>query len=259
MAHASGLVRQPVYQQLYSMLRELAASERYAGGEQFLTERQIVERFGISRATANKALTALVSEGCLEFRKGVGTFVREQKLDYDIASLVSFTVKAQRAGKAPTTRVLAFSLMSAENLDRQISEALHVSAGECVYAITRVRIADRLPVILERRWVPERLCPGLTRADLKGSIYSLWVNKYGLPITDADQVIQAVNLLGDDAKALATAEGAAGFLVSATGFSRGIPLWFERTLYRGDAYEFHHHRPAAGRLRSMPAKAARNK
>jgi DNA-binding GntR family transcriptional regulator len=46
-------------------------------GERLLTERQICERFGVSRATANKALSNLVSEGVLEFRKGVGTFVRE--------------------------------------------------------------------------------------------------------------------------------------------------------------------------------------
>ena len=50
--------------------------------------------------------------------------------------------------------------------------------------------------------------------------------------------------------------GAAGFLVMSTGYlSGGVPLWWERTLFRGDAYEFNNRlgpvqtaRPAAGTL-----------
>ncbi len=72
---------------------------------QFLTERQICERFDVSRATANKALSNLVVEGVLEFKKGVGTFVRGGVLDYDLRALVSFTDKASVAGKRPTTRL----------------------------------------------------------------------------------------------------------------------------------------------------------
>ena len=62
----------------------------------------------MSRPTANKVLAGLVSEGALEFRKGVGTFVRGALLDYDMQSLVSFTSKAKEAGKRPSTNVLAF-------------------------------------------------------------------------------------------------------------------------------------------------------
>jgi len=39
---------------------------------------------------------------------------------------------------------------------------------------------------------------------------------------------------------LGTRQSTAGLLVTSVGFLRGHePLWFERTLYRGDAYEFH--------------------
>src|SRR6478672_10049530 len=102
------LVKEPIYQQLNCQLRTLITSGEYADGSQFLTERQICERFGISRATANKALSNLVSEGLLEFRKGIGTFVRGRALDYNLKALVSFTDKAVAAGKRPTTEVLQF-------------------------------------------------------------------------------------------------------------------------------------------------------
>lgn len=70
------LVRSPIYQQLNQLLRDLIREGEFKSNEQFLTERQICDRFNVSRATANKALSNLVAEGVLEFRKGVGTFVR---------------------------------------------------------------------------------------------------------------------------------------------------------------------------------------
>src|SRR5574340_557667 len=54
------LVKEPIYQQLNNHLKLLISSGECAVGSQFLTERQICERFGVSRATANKALSNLV-------------------------------------------------------------------------------------------------------------------------------------------------------------------------------------------------------
>ncbi len=108
------LNKRPVYQQLNQLLRELVRRGDFAPGARFLTERQVVERFAVSRATANKALSNLVAEGTLEFRKGVGTFVRGGALQYDTRALASFTEKAQAAGKTPGTRVLEWQQVAAQ-------------------------------------------------------------------------------------------------------------------------------------------------
>src|SRR4051794_14103908 len=109
------LVREPIYQQLNQALRTLLRTE-FQTGSRFLTEREISARFKVSRATANKALANLVSEQILEFRKGIGTFVKAPVLDYDLQRLVSFTSKASEAGKTPQTRVVRFrSLYAGES------------------------------------------------------------------------------------------------------------------------------------------------
>jgi GntR family transcriptional regulator len=55
----------------------------------------------------------------------------------------------------------------------------------------------------------------------------------------ADESIRAVNTRGADARLLKLRDGAAGMLISSVGYLSGNrPLWFERTLYRGDSYEF---------------------
>ena len=110
------LVRIPVYQQLNQRLRSALAA-KYRSGDQFLTEREVAEKFQVSRATANKSLASLVSEGFLEFRKGLGTFVRRDVIDYDVCSLVSFTEKARAAGKKPSTELLTFGKLTAAEAD----------------------------------------------------------------------------------------------------------------------------------------------
>lgn len=234
------LVKEPIYQQLNQLLRDLVTTGEFGVGAKFLTERQISERFGVSRATANKALSSLVSEGMLEFRKGVGTFVRGRALDYNLRALVSFTDEALAAGKRPATRVLRFANLPAAEALEELPALLKIAPEDRVYYMERLRLADGTPVIFERRWVAAALCPGLTAADVQGTLYAVWRDRYGLQLEGANQRIRAIEVKHGDARALEVRRGSAGLLVTSVGYlAGGQPLWYERTLYRGDAYEFH--------------------
>jgi len=251
---AAPLVRDPIYHQLNQALRRRIREGRFKAGARFLPEREIAREFGVSRATVNKAVSTLIAEGVLEFRKGVGTFVRGEALDYDLRTLVSFTDKARAAGKVPATRILERDVVLAARAPAEVARALAASPRDRLVHMVRLRMADRRPVILERRWVSAALCPGLERAHLEDSLYSLWTRRYGLSLEGADQSIRAVPLRGKEAALLGAPPGAAALLVLSTGYVEGgAPLWFERTLYRGDAYEFrnrlgglHVARPAIG-------------
>lgn len=242
------LVRDPVYRQLNDRLQALIRDGDFKPGQQFLTEREVSERYAVSRATANKALSHLVVEGVLEFRKGVGSFVREGVLDYDLQSLMSFTRKVELARKRAETQVLEFELQPAENAGPDVALSLSLSPSESVYSFERLRLMEGRPMILERRHMVAARCPGLTRTRLKGSLYSLLTRHYGLQITAADETIQAVSLEGPDARRLGVAPGSAALRVRAIGYS-GSPLWLEETLYRGDAYAFRNLIETQGRPR----------
>ncbi len=244
------LVKDPVYLQLNKQLRDRLRGMAGQSGARFLTERQISAEFGVSRATANKALSNLVAEGLLEFRKGLGTFLRKPALDYDLQALVSFTGKARAAGKEPSTRLLQFKIQDAASIRGEVLKHLGDPPDGSLCFIQRLRLADGQPVILERRYVLGRFCPGLSAEDLLGSLYDLWTERYTLPIAGAEQTIQAVNLRAKEAQLLEAPCGSAAFLVISTGYLQPRqPLWWEQTLYRGDAYEFHNFlgpvRPAA--------------
>ena len=107
---------------------------------------------------------------------------------------------------------------------------------------------------IERRFVVESLCPGLHQRDFGSSLYGLWTGRFGLEIAGADQTIRASAIRGREARLMGVPGGAAGLVVRSVGWLRdGKPLWWERTLYRGDAYAFRNRlgpiqtaRPAAG-------------
>lgn len=229
----------PAYRQLGAEIRKLLRSGNWQPGDRFLTERDVAQRFSVSRPTANKALASLVGERILEFRKGLGTFVSPMSLDYDLRGLVSFTDKATASGHQPRTQVLRYQRLAPRAAPANVTVELKTLPGESIYYLERLRLADETPVILERRYIRCRFCPGLRRADVGGSIYRLWIQRYGLEIAGADQTIRAVALCGAASAALGVAEGAPGLLSVCTGYlSTQEPLWWELTLYRGDCYEF---------------------
>lgn len=244
------LNRDPIYQQLNQLLRTLLRSGEFAAGSQFLTERQVSQRFQVSRVTANKALSTLVAEGVLTFRKGIGTFVSERSMDLNLRALVSFNDEARAAGKKPETRLLTFEALEAGAAVREISEALQVTGKDLLWYMERLRLADGLPVILERRYVVAKHCLSLKKEDVVGSLYQAWKEVHHLDVEGAEQSIRAVTLAADEARVLHTRQKTAGLLITSLGFLKGHePLWFERTLYRGDAYEFHN------RLQGMQSAA----
>jgi GntR family transcriptional regulator len=177
--------------------------------------------------------------------------------------LVSFTDKAKAAGKAPTTKVLRFEkLIAARGSGGSgVAEARDKLGDEDLFFVERLRLADGVPVILERRHIVAWFCPSLREAHVRGSLYAAWTDTFHLAIDGAEQAISAVNIGRADSRVLGVRAGSAGLLVTATGFVAGdAPLWFERTLYRADSYAFHTRlsaehfsRPAVGRFSSALA------
>jgi GntR family transcriptional regulator len=207
-------------------------------GDKFLTEREICRRFAVSRATANKAISNMVSEGVLEFKKGIGTFVRTLPLNYDLRSLVSFTRKAREAGRVPRTRLLAFEEKVAGAVQVEVKDKLKVGPLDRIFFCERLRLADDTPMILERRYLIAEQCEGITKEDLRGSIYSFLAEKKRVKISGAEELIRAVSIGAKDAELLQCRRGQPGFLMLSTGYAEyGIPVWFAGILYRGDCYQ----------------------
>ena len=237
------LVKDPLYIQLSAILRELIHSKQFNFGDQFLTERQISERFDVSRVTANKALAKLIDEGTLELRKGLGTFVCGEIKHFPTSHLVSFTHKMLAAGKKPATEVLEFQLARAGEVSREVSTNLDLRPDESLYYMKRLRLSDGVPLILESHYLRERFCPGLKEEMLRGSLFDVMTKEYGLKLSGVDETILAVLLQGETARRLNVAEASPGFFMYVIGYSDAkVPIWIANVFFRGDTYELHNRR-----------------
>ncbi len=68
----------PASQQIANMLRAAILTRKFSPGEKLPSGPQLVERFGVAKATAEAAIRALREEGLVVTRPGSGTYVRER-------------------------------------------------------------------------------------------------------------------------------------------------------------------------------------
>jgi DNA-binding GntR family transcriptional regulator len=231
------LNKEPIYQQLTRILRQRIADGDFHPGEQFLTEKNICESYKVSRATAGKALTTLVAERILEFKTGIGTFVKEQSPPQDLQSLISFTVMAEELGKVPGTELLVFKKLKAADVEETVLNSLDCGVKEDLFYCERIRLLDGKPSLLDRRHIRAEFCPGLLPENAKGSLIRFWTENCGLVLESTEQFIRAVKLDESESRKLDTSEGDCALRLSSIGFlDDGRPLWYEDSLFPGDRY-----------------------
>ena len=227
----------PIYRQLTEKCREKIREGAYHSDQRFLSERELVSRYGISRVTANKVISNLVAEGLLIFRPGIGTFVAPAtNLSASLRDMESFTASAALLGLRPSTEVLVFKTLEHAELPAGIADLLHVGARDKVHYVERLRLADGEPVILEFRWINAGLIPRLKKKDLEGSFYAL-IGARALSVDGEDHQIHARNLTAGEARRLRVPTGAAALVVDGRGYTGNRkPIWYQVLLYRGDRY-----------------------
>ncbi len=233
------IVTDPVHRQLARACRAEIANGALRTGEPFPSERDLAKRFKVSRATANKVISNLVAEGMLLLRPGIGTFVAPNRgLHASLRQMESFTDRARAVGKNPETEVICLRKGRARALPDDVRDALGLDGRAAVHYFERLRLADREPVILEHRWVPADVVPGLTTRDLQGSFYHYLEENHGVYLTGERHKIYAKNLTPDEARRFRLVAGAAVLAVTGVGLTEtDRPVWYQTLFYRGDRYE----------------------
>jgi DNA-binding GntR family transcriptional regulator len=192
----------PIYEQIKAELRAMLERGVFEPGDKFLTERQIATKFKTSRITANKVLSAIVAEGLLEYRRGVGTFVKSPSNPTDVSDQTSLTARATRSQKSLTNRVVNFESARANEFPGFVGESLGASQNDRLYRVVRVRSLDGVPASFEERYIIAGFCPGIAAEDLDKSLTQTIRERFGFYVQAAEQLIGAENANGEVADAL---------------------------------------------------------
>lgn len=227
----------PRYHQLKEILRKRIESGEFKPDDQFPTEEQLCQEYGISRGTVGRAVKILVDEGWLRREQGRGTFVTRPSLSPVFFRLANFSEDMRQRGLEPSTRLLNLEVIPAS---AEIATRLQIPVEEKVIKISRLRLASGRPMAYETRHLAYDLCPQLVGEDLEHqSIHSLLIDKYDIPLIRACHTVEARVLSEEEAKLLEVEPGSAGFFIDRVTYTtHDRPGTWYQALYRGDEYRF---------------------
>lgn len=85
----------PLYFQLAAMLKVMLEVGTWEAGARFASERELEEKFKVSRAVIRPALDLLVGDGAIVRVKGSGAFVAPPRREVQVTGLVRLAIEAQ--------------------------------------------------------------------------------------------------------------------------------------------------------------------
>ncbi|PZG09792.1 GntR family transcriptional regulator [Nonomuraea aridisoli] len=224
----------PKYFQLREILLDLIDSDELSIGAAIPSERELCQRFGLSRMTVRQAVDHLVSEGRLHRVPGKGTFVARPKIELAL-QLTSFTEDMRARGMIPGSRDLDRRVVRAS---AHLAKELGIPPGEEVHFIERLRTADGEPLSVERAHIPVKLAPDLASFDLTDtSLYELLERRYGLVMDAGELTIDGGIADPSDADLLKLPRGGAVLLLQRRSFSGGVCAELGVSTYRADRYQ----------------------
>lgn len=159
-------------QQLAAYIRQFARTE--PPGTRLPSERELAERFGVSRPTVARVIASIRSEGLLDSAQGAGTFVRPQRPLIRMGpERLSRAARAQDRGGFRGDLAAAGVRERVDLTVRRIAAGpdvagrLQVEPGTRVLERARVMYASETPVQLAQSYIPLDVAEGagLVRKD----------------------------------------------------------------------------------------------
>lgn len=239
-------VEQSVAETLRRRLLSEISTGSLAPGARLGSERELAERYGVSRATLRQVFAALEEAGLVNRVPGRagGTFVSHAKVEHDLTSLVGVPAYLARQGYVAGTRVLSTLITTP---DEATAAALQLEPGALVVEIRRIRLADAKPISLDHAAFPAERFPGLMEMPLGSSLYDLLEREYNTVPAAAEELIEVVHATDDEATLLAVEPGAALLAITRTSFDgSGMPFEHSHDLFRADRTRISTRTPGAG-------------
>jgi GntR family transcriptional regulator, histidine utilization repressor len=213
-------------------LRERIARGGWQPGARLPSERDLVAEFGCARMTVHRALRELEEDGLIERRQGSGSYVAELHPISNLLQVRDISDEIRERGHVHGTRVCA---VAREKADAQIAAAMRIPRGAWVFHVQLVHLENGIAIQLEDRHVNPALAPDLLTRDFTRVTPSFVLFEHA-PLTEAEQVVEAVLATAEQARLLDVDEGSALLMVSRRTVSQGVVASVARLYHPGARY-----------------------
>jgi GntR family transcriptional regulator len=227
----------PLYYRIYKDLRDKIVGGYFENGK-LPTEKELCEKYNVSRMTVRKAMERLSMEGLIERKKGKGTFVKRIESEEQLSRLTGFT---EEVGKGRVrSEVLVNRLV---RIPVEAKKAFGLPENTLVILLKRIRYIDDVPVAIEESFlnpdVDVRILNILELDMSRRSLYEFLRDELKLSLDHAEEVIEVITLSAAQAKLLNQPAGSCALLRKRyTYTSDGRCVEYVLSVYRGDQFKF---------------------
>lgn len=225
--------RLPRHEEVTLWLRDQIESRCYAHGDRLPSEKELQDRFRVSRITVRRALQTLEADGLISRRQGVGSFATKSRLRQGLVRLTDFAEDMVQAGLEPSSQIL---FHGREGASAKVASCLGIPEGAPCVRLDRLRLGDGLPIALDQTWLPTEYGRRLEGRDLtKETIYRILGAEHGIPILRGHYRIEAVEAEPEVAKALGIGLRRPVLRITRLSYTTGNkPVYVQKRYYRSD-------------------------
>lgn len=222
---------EPLYYQIREHIREKINNNEYPPNSMIPSEAELCEIYSVSRVTVRRAVLDLVQEGLLTRGKGKGTFVSESYGMSTVNGVQSFTQELMGLNMRPSAQLLSCKIHEA---DPFLCGKLKLKAGEQVITISRLRLTNNEPCMVEVMNFPYKLVPGLEKMDLNQSIYHLLKDNYQCEVVYAQDIMEPIIIGEYESKLLELTMPSAGMRTNRLGRdANNVPIEYSTHIIPG--------------------------
>lgn len=226
-----------LYLQIANKLKQEILSKKIKPGEKIGSQRELEERFQVSKITIRKAIELLEKEGLVLTSQGKGTFVKPEKVEQTLDQLQSLSDIIKNSGYTPQVKIKKLEMVSTPASFKQ-DENEEIDPY-CLY-IERLHTVEELPIAFAQVYISYDLGEKITKNELENhTIYELLEQKLGITLGEAIQSIEACPASGTLGKVLDVPEGSPLLKAERLTYSSDNKLIEKITFYyRFDEYAF---------------------
>jgi GntR family histidine utilization transcriptional repressor len=217
------------YETVKTSIQQRIADGGWQPGVRLPSERELVQEFGCARMTVHRALRELEAEGLIERRQGSGSYVAELHPISNLLQVRDIHDEIVERGHVHTTEVYS---VAREKAAPDVAVAMRLRKGTSVYRCKLLHLENGVPIQFEDRHVNPALAPDLLTRDLRVVTPSAVLFEHA-PLTEAEQVVEAVIASAEQAKLLDVPTGSALLMVSRRTVSQGEVASIARLYHPG--------------------------
>lgn len=201
-------------------------------GDRIPFEHQLMQSYGCSRMTVNKALSGLAAAGLITRQRRAGSFVAQPKIHMAALAIPDIREEVINRGFEYDLRLVSRRVLSAQRVSQ---DRMRVPNGSKVLSLRCIHRADGQPFALEDRLINLAAVPAALDVNFEQVPPGTWLLQH-VPWTEAEHRIGAINA-GDFAELLEVDAGIACLFLERNTWRGSESITHVRSIFAGANFD----------------------